>query len=303
MITASMDSTVRVWRTSDSFLLQAIPWTSNGYHSLDLGGDGRLLIAGGGKGDVLFLDTATETRLPWPGLPRHVGPVSRVAVLADGRHAVTLDDLNGRCAVWDVDLGAGRLRGLDPAADAGASLLAVATRPGDVAFALVVRDAALGNPSASAMPTGRPGTRSSCPCRPIAREPPGRSTSRPSASPMTRNGSSWGPKRGGSSSAIAGGIGPGPIARCPAARSGRSRSSRSGSWPAAADRCGSSRTQDGPAPSWRWANRSSSSSPRPMVVEWRPAASRGSCAPGRSRPRAGRSPSTWVGKWPATDSR
>ena len=140
MITASMDSTIRIWRGSDSFLLNVLPWTSNGYWSLALGGDGRLLVAGGGKGDVLFYDAATETRLPLPGRPPHGGPVTRVAVLADRRHAVTFDEMEGRCAVWDVDLGAGRVRALDPAVARGGSLLAAANGPGEVAFALAVRE-------------------------------------------------------------------------------------------------------------------------------------------------------------------
>ena len=229
MITASMDSTVRVWRTSDSFLLQAIPWTSNGYHSLDLGGDGRLLVAGGGKGDVLFFDTATETRLTWPGLPQHAGPVSRVAVLADGRHAVTLDNLNGRCTVWDVDLGAAR-SGPWTTRPRRREAPCWPPRRGPARWPSRWWSAArtIARPSASSTRRGRSGTRSRCPSRRIAKEPPRRNASRPSASPMTVIGSSWGPRGGGWSTATSRGIGPGPIARCRAARSGRSRSSRSG---------------------------------------------------------------------------
>ena len=141
MITSSLDSTIRIWRASDVFLLQVIPWTSNGYHGVDLGGDGRLLFAGGGKGDVLCFDATTETRLVWTGRPQHTGPVSQVAALADGRHAATLDELNGRCAVWLAEPEAGRLNALPPAAESGGFLLSAAARPGEVAFALALRDA------------------------------------------------------------------------------------------------------------------------------------------------------------------
>ncbi len=141
IFTSSFDSTIRIWRASDAFLLGVIPWTSNGYHALDLGGDGRLVFAGGGKGDVLCFDTATESRLVWTGLPQHAGPVARVAVLADGRRAATLDELNGRCVVWLAEPEAGRLDARPPTAESGGFLLSAAAKPGEIAFALAVRDA------------------------------------------------------------------------------------------------------------------------------------------------------------------
>ncbi len=138
IITTSQDSTVRIWRASDSFLLNVLPWTINGFESPVLGGDGRLLAAGGGQGDVLFYDMNTETRLPWPGVMLHQSPVSRVVILPDGHHVVSHG--GGKAVLWNVDLEARRVSPREPAEE-GVALVAAATEPGPVAFALAVMPA------------------------------------------------------------------------------------------------------------------------------------------------------------------
>ncbi|MHB1561357.1 MAG: WD40 domain-containing protein [Isosphaeraceae bacterium] len=143
IITTSQDSTVRIWRASDSFLLNVLPWATNGFESPALSGDGRLLAAGGGQGDVLFYDMDTETRLPGPGPLLHQGPVSRVVILPDGRHAVSHD--GRKAVVWEVDLDARRVSPREPAEE-GVALVAAATEPGPVAFALAVMPADAGRP-------------------------------------------------------------------------------------------------------------------------------------------------------------
>ena len=55
LATASMDSTIRLWRTADNTLLRVLPMVTNGVWSLAISGDGKLLVAGGGKGDVRLL--------------------------------------------------------------------------------------------------------------------------------------------------------------------------------------------------------------------------------------------------------
>jgi WD40 repeat protein len=145
LATASMDSTVRLWRAADNTLLRVVPMVTNGVWSLAISGDGKLLVAGGGKGDLVFYDLERESFKTVAGPPPHAGPVVRVAILPSGRLVVTLDN-KGRCLVWDASgatvVEVGRPR------DLGAELLAATSRPGPVAFALVV--------------PGKPGTQSIC---------------------------------------------------------------------------------------------------------------------------------------------
>ena len=133
LFTCSMDSTVRIWRTSDGLLLRALPALVNGVESIAVGADGHLLVAGGGKGDLLFYDLVRERAKQLPGGFPHSGRVD-VAVLADGRRAVTLDS-EGQCLLWDA--GESTVKQLANVWPSSARALTVATRPGGAAFALV----------------------------------------------------------------------------------------------------------------------------------------------------------------------
>ena len=135
LATASMDSTIRLWRAADNTLLRVLPMVTNGVWSLAISGDGKLLVAGGGKGDVLFYDLERDSFKTVPGPPPHDGPVDRVAILADGRRVVTLDN-KGRSLVWDAS--GATVSELGRPSDLGGRLLVAASRPGPVAFALVV---------------------------------------------------------------------------------------------------------------------------------------------------------------------
>jgi WD40 repeat protein len=135
LVTASMDSTVRLWRAADGTLLRVLPRVTNGAWSLALSGDGTLLVAGGGKGDLLFFDLERERFKTVTGPPPHPGVVDRIAILPDGRHVVTLDN-KGQSLVWDA--GGETVRGVGRTSELGGRLLVAASRPGPVAFALVV---------------------------------------------------------------------------------------------------------------------------------------------------------------------
>jgi WD40 repeat protein len=135
LATASMDSTVRLWRAADNTLLRVLPTVTNGFWSLLISGDGKLLVAGGGKGDVLFYDLERESFKSVPGPARHQGVIDKLAVLADGRRVVTLDN-KGRCLLWDA-AGATVIELARPC-DNGGRLLAAASRPGPAAFAVAV---------------------------------------------------------------------------------------------------------------------------------------------------------------------
>jgi len=137
LITASMDSTIRLWRASDGTLLRVLPTAMNGVWSLAVSRDGRLLVAGGGKGEVLFYEIGPGTRkdVP-PGPPPHDGAVvESVAVLPDGHHAVTLDK-KGRSLLWDIQHALANV--VVSPTNLGGRLLVAAAQPGPVAFALVV---------------------------------------------------------------------------------------------------------------------------------------------------------------------
>ncbi len=141
MVTASMDSTIRIWRDEDSLLLRVLPATMNGFWSLALSGDGRLLVAGGGNKDLLFYDLERESSKTSEWRFPHAGPVDRVAILHDGRHVVTLDN-TGKALLWDAS--ASDVRRVSQVADGErekALRLAAAVRPGKegAAFAALVK--------------------------------------------------------------------------------------------------------------------------------------------------------------------
>ena len=144
LFTAGMDSTVRIWDAADVTLGRVLPYAFNGAWSLARSEDGRLIAAGGGKGEVFAFDLVAEQPI-LADRTGHRGPVDRVAFLptaAEGDAApptrlVSVDD-RGACLAWEV---AGRrLRPIASVADGKARFLAVAARPGPAAFALVAPD-------------------------------------------------------------------------------------------------------------------------------------------------------------------
>ena len=136
LATASMDSTVRLWRAADNTLLRVLPMVTNGVWSLAISGDGKLLVAGGGKGDVLFYDLERDSFKTVPG-PRPMPARSTASrSLPMGASVVTLDN-KGRSLVWDAGGADGEWIG---AAERPRRPVAGRRRagPGPVAFALVV---------------------------------------------------------------------------------------------------------------------------------------------------------------------
>jgi WD40 repeat protein len=122
---------------------------------LALSSDGRLLLAGGGRGDLRFFDLERDIpREPQQAGFPHAGYVEQVAFLPGARRAVSLDAHDGRCLIWEV--GGDKIPGPKAACDLPASLLSAATQPGGAGFALLVRDKA-GRQSVRLFdPEGRP---------------------------------------------------------------------------------------------------------------------------------------------------
>ncbi|MDG3005780.1 caspase family protein [Paludisphaera mucosa] len=144
LFTAGLDSTVRIWDVADARLGRVLPHALNGVWSLAQSPDGRMLAAGGGKGEVFAYDLIDEEVVTTGRAALHRGPVERTAFLptpADAergsRRLVSIDNKGG-CLVWD--LARRRMRLAVAVAESKARLLAVAARPGSVAFALVVPD-------------------------------------------------------------------------------------------------------------------------------------------------------------------
>ncbi|WP_152051613.1 WD40 repeat domain-containing protein [Tautonia marina] len=136
MITASMDSTVRIWRGAGEELLRVLPGVLIGARSLAISPDASTLIVGGGKGEVAVYDMIQE-RWRSPRAAVHESPVQSAQFLPGATHAVTLDEA-GRCAVWNLTQPEVVLSAI--VADAGAFAIATATDPEGVGFALMIEE-------------------------------------------------------------------------------------------------------------------------------------------------------------------
>lgn len=101
-VTASMDSTVRVWSLKDRALERVLTGHEVGATALALSADGRWLVSGGGRpsSGVLVHDAENDYRQVVQEQP-HRQAVAQVAMLPDGRHFVSVD-LGARSFVWDM---------------------------------------------------------------------------------------------------------------------------------------------------------------------------------------------------------
>ncbi|MDX2037353.1 MAG: WD40 repeat domain-containing protein [Isosphaeraceae bacterium] len=100
--TASMDSTVKCWNTTDGSVLRVVSGFGDGVRSLALSHDGRRLAAGDGLGRVRFWSRRETNAAVASGPPPHPGPVDTVIFLPDGRGVVSLDLAEGRALYWDA---------------------------------------------------------------------------------------------------------------------------------------------------------------------------------------------------------
>jgi WD40 repeat protein/uncharacterized caspase-like protein len=102
IVTAAMDSTVRIWSAPDRSLLRVLPGQMVGVTALALTRDDRWLITGGGGGAVLVHDrkkdfgaVLMEDRQP------HDSAIQQIALLPDGLHFVSVD-ADGQSFLWDL---------------------------------------------------------------------------------------------------------------------------------------------------------------------------------------------------------
>jgi len=103
IITASMDSTVRVWSAQEGSLLRILPGYSAevGVTALVLSHDDRFLITGGGRGLVLVYDLERDFKAKLISKQPHTKRIEQIALLPDGFHFVSLDQA-GRSYLWDA---------------------------------------------------------------------------------------------------------------------------------------------------------------------------------------------------------
>ena len=104
MISASMDSTIKVWRTEDRVLLRTLPAHTIGVTALALGPDGSKAASGDGQGRVILWDLIGLRPSRFLGPSPHDRGIAKLTYLADGSGFASLD-LGGRAVAWTVEEG------------------------------------------------------------------------------------------------------------------------------------------------------------------------------------------------------
>jgi WD40 repeat protein len=103
LITASQDSTIRVWSPGSKSLLRTLTGHAVGVTAMTLSGDGRWLVSGGGRGEILIHDLSRDfARQSVARQPHDEGSrIVQVAMLPDGARCVTIDS-KGQAVLWDL---------------------------------------------------------------------------------------------------------------------------------------------------------------------------------------------------------
>jgi WD40 repeat protein/uncharacterized caspase-like protein len=101
IMTASRDSTVRIWSAPDRSLLRVLPGQTVGVTGMALTRNDRWLITGGGRGAVLVYDRERDFKsVDVAGEQPHIAGIRQVALLPDGLHFVSID-ADGQSFLWD----------------------------------------------------------------------------------------------------------------------------------------------------------------------------------------------------------
>ena len=103
IITASQDSTVRVWSTRQKVLLRVLTGHAVGVTSLGLSRDGRWLVSGGGRGEIFIHDLAHDFARRSVGRQPHDerARVEQIVMLPDGKHFISIDS-KAQAFLWDL---------------------------------------------------------------------------------------------------------------------------------------------------------------------------------------------------------
>ncbi len=105
MITAALDSTIRIWRVRDGarVLLRLLAYHTNGVTALALSPNGRYIASGDGMGQVRVWDLAEGRERPQEGGSPHHRGITAIGFLPDNARArfVVLDQ-EGQSTLWDA---------------------------------------------------------------------------------------------------------------------------------------------------------------------------------------------------------
>lgn len=101
-ITASMDSTIRVWSLEDRALHRIVTGHAVGVTSLALSRDGRWLASGGGRNEVLFHEVTRDYAKKTAFNPPHKARITQVVSLPSGHRFLSVDQ-SARAFLWDLD--------------------------------------------------------------------------------------------------------------------------------------------------------------------------------------------------------
>ena len=161
MVTASMDSTVRIWRVIDGerVLLRVLADHRVGVTALGLDPGGRLLASGDGNGRVRVWDLVENRPRLSNGRSPHSGRVEAIAFFAEGQRFAALDQ-SGRCVLWD---GRGPLLSSSILMETGVQLLSGDASGGAIGLAIASDDGTVTLLDGEARPVGVLGVPSSRP--------------------------------------------------------------------------------------------------------------------------------------------
>ena len=102
IVTAAMDSTIRIWSAPDRSLLRVLPGQAVGVTAMAMTRDGRRLISGGGRGAVLVFDRQNDFKPIRLAAPQpHFKGVRQIALLPDDVHFVSVD-ADGQSFLWEL---------------------------------------------------------------------------------------------------------------------------------------------------------------------------------------------------------
>ncbi len=139
IVSASEDSTIRIWRSSDGALLRVLTAPLAGVSVMAMSPDGRTIAFGDGAGRVQGWDLVEDRPLRRPGPPFHSEPITGLAFLPGGTRFVTVDR-EGKSGLWDIQsprldahpLTAKSLGRIASSSEASPAALAATTLDGEV---------------------------------------------------------------------------------------------------------------------------------------------------------------------------
>ncbi len=133
LITASKDSTVRVWGLADRSLVRILTDPFVGVDALALETDGAVLMAGDGIGRLIGWDMTRDRPKPFYGPTEHTARIVSLAFLPGSKTFVALDSA-GHSILWDA--GEGEIKKIRSFSEKPLNRIAVAGRPAPEGAAL-----------------------------------------------------------------------------------------------------------------------------------------------------------------------